>query len=229
MTRQAGWWKVGLLLLSALIVPPMPGHAQEENTQVRLTYVPNWAPIPGNQGMKWFANKSWMPATFQSQKAHGPMTIHGDGKITFEKSYRPWSYRVLAETPDFVLLFMRMDHTYPEDKKTDIRYSFVILAADISETYKTRDKLPPDYRPVTMHFFYCLHDYPEPPGEGGVQDVLLTREPHWNLPKDELLAFWHGNKQCNPVLTKRDTRTLGRYFPNYPGPNWGWAYYSELR
>ncbi|MDK9721431.1 MAG: hypothetical protein OEL53_09640 [Rhodospirillales bacterium] len=217
--------KVGLLLLLAQLVLPNSGQG-EEDTEVRLTYVPNWAPIPNNQGMKWFENKSWMPSTFQSQQAVGIMTIHKGGSIAFEKNSRPWSYRVLAEMPDFVLLFMRMDHTYPGDKNDDIRYTFVILAPYVSEIIGTRDKLPPDFRPLSMHSFYCFGNYSPPHSDG--MDEYRTREEHWNMPKNELLAFWHRNKLCNPVAMHADSKELAKYFPNRPAPNWGWDFYSEL-
>lgn len=225
MTRAVGL-KVGLLFLLALFALPQSGQG-EEDTEVRLTYVPNWAPIPDNQGMKWFWNKSWMPSTFQEQKATGSMTIHEGGTITFEKNLRPWSYRVLAEKPDFVLLFMRQDHTYPRDKKPDIRYTFAILAPNVSEIIGTRDKLPPNYRPLAMHFFYCFGNFSPPHSDGN--DEYRSREEHWNMSDKELLAFWHRDKLCNPVAGEDDTSKLAKYFPNYPGLNWGWKFYGEIR
>ncbi|MBF0270243.1 MAG: hypothetical protein HQL44_16795, partial [Alphaproteobacteria bacterium] len=117
--------------------------------------------------------------------------------------------------------------TYPDDKISDIRYSFVILAGSVSEIVGTRDKLPPDYRPLAMHFFYCLDNFVEPVGDG--VDGNQTREEHWNMSKNELLAFWHSNKKCNPVVKHDDPNELAKYFPNKPASNWGWKFYSELR
>ena len=205
MKKRAVGLKGGLLLLLALFALPQSVQG-EEDTEVRLTYVPNWAPIPNNQGMKWFWNKSWYPSTFQEQQAVGIMTIHEGGTITFERNSHPWSYRVLAEKPDFVLLFMRQDYTYPGNKKPDIRYTFVILAPRVSEISETRDKLPPDYRPLAMHFFTCQSNFVEPDGAG--PDGNQTREEHWNMSDKELLAFWHSDKSCNPVAGREDTKNL---------------------
>lgn len=73
-----------------------------------------WPPIPDNAGLNFFLG-TWEPqcnnGTWVSDvdEAHGPMTLHSDGKISYRmrKPYMPTRYRLIEETPYYVVLMVR--------------------------------------------------------------------------------------------------------------------------
>lgn len=75
----------------------------------------DWPPLPGNAGMGFFQG-TWKPdcnnGTWISfvDEAHGPMTLHPDGRISYRmrNPYMPTRYRLIEETPNYVVLMVRM-------------------------------------------------------------------------------------------------------------------------
>ncbi len=82
-----------------------------------LDYPPGdkyWPPIPDNAGMRFFLG-TWEPqcnnGTWNGtdKDAHGPMTLHADGRISYRKRdpYMPTRYRLIEETPYYAVLMVR--------------------------------------------------------------------------------------------------------------------------
>lgn len=75
-----------------------------------------WPPIPGNAGMDFFLG-TWKPdcnnGTWISfvDEAHGPMTLHPDGRISYRmrNPTMPTRYRLIEETPNYVVLMTHED------------------------------------------------------------------------------------------------------------------------
>lgn len=89
----------------------------------------NWPPIPGNAGMEFFLG-TWKPScnngTWNSvvEEAHGPMTLHPDGRISYRMRdpYMPTQYRLIEETPNYVVVLTRA----PSKKYGEIFWFWVL-------------------------------------------------------------------------------------------------------
>lgn len=75
----------------------------------------DWPPIPGNAGMGFFLG-TWKPdcdngiwISSVSDNAHGPMTLHPDGTISYRRRdpTMPTHYRLIETTPYYVVLMTR--------------------------------------------------------------------------------------------------------------------------
>lgn len=164
-----------------------------------------WPEIPDRAGMKAFQDV-WMPQCNDGALQNvGDMTIHGDGKISYERNETwPTRYRVIEETPHYVLALVRAPTFRPEK----INVAFWALRP-LGKSFRPRG----DTSMSTIGVNDCLID----------ADVARANE-IWNLPDAELAEFWKSNKHCHPNLTKKTVPD------DYWGEGWSQScYYARGR
>ena len=165
-----------------------------------------WPPITGNVGMKAFLG-TWTPQTRDGlYMEHGKMTLHADGRITYalkKKPDLPTQYRVIEETPHYVVVMMRDEPwgTYPET------FSFVLI------------------QPLRASADQTLIGF----NECGLGLNGEDRAPFsWSDDDEVLRRVWRESKSCNPAFKEpydgspffgnRGWAQVSEYFR--PGPRW---------
>lgn len=143
-----------------------------------------WPEILDRAGMKAFQD-IWMPQCNNGALQDvGNMTIHADGRITYQRDeIWPTRYRVIEETPHYVLALVRASSF----KSQEIKVAFWALRP-LGKSFRPRG----DTDMSTMGVNYCIIDV----------DVARATE-IWNLPDAELAEFWTSNKHCHPSKTKK--------------------------
>lgn len=162
-----------------------------------------WPEIPNRAGMKAFQDL-WLPQCNDGALQNaGDMTIHEDGRITYERGeIWPTGYRVIEETPHYVLALVRASTFSPQK----IKVAFWALRP-LGKSFRPHGHTDMS----TMGVNRCIIDV----------DVTRATE-IWNLPESELAEFWRTNKDCHPSKTKKIEG--GSYW----GEGWGQrCYYAR--
>lgn len=164
-----------------------------------------WPEIPGRAGMKAFQD-IWMPQCNNGALQNvGDMTIHEGGRISYERSKTfQTGYRVIEETPYYVVLLVRL----PKFKPGKMNVSFWALRP-LGKSFRPRGHTDMS----TMGVNYCIID----------GDVVHDQAV-WNFTDAELAEFWKTNKDCHPSLTRKTVAD------DYWGEGWSqWCYYARGR
>ncbi len=140
----------------------------------------DWPEIPDRMGMKAFEG-TWTPRCNDgAYTENGAMTVHDGGHISYQlrKPYLPTRYRVIEETPHYVLTlvqtperdvyfraFRPLGKSFPRPGKTGMR----VIGINECPVYGDDDR----------------------------------RRAIWNFGDAELAEFWRTNKFCHPSLTEK--------------------------
>ena len=164
-----------------------------------------WPEIPGRMGMTAFLGK-WLPQCNDWVSVNaGDMTIHEDGRISYERDKGlPTGYRVIEETPHYVVALVRAPAFEP-DKFNIYFWAF----RSLGKSFRPRGHTDMS----TMGVNEC------PIYGNVVRDKAV-----WNFTDAELAEFWKTSKDCHPSLTKK---TEGG---SYWGQGWSQScYYARGR
>jgi len=165
------------LLLTALVLAAVqPAQAYQET----MPGEGGWPEIPGRMGMKAFEG-TWTPrCNHGAFTENGAMTVHDGGRITYRlrKPYLPTRYRVIEETPHYVV-------TLVQTPERDI-YFRVFRPLDHSYAHSA----------ITEINVIGINECP-------VYGDAERKRAIWKLSDAELDEFWKTNKFCHPSLTEK--------------------------
>ncbi len=130
--------------------------------------------------MKAFLN-TWSPqCDHGAYQENGDMTVHEGGRITYKarEPYLPTGYRVIEETPYYVVTLVRT----PEG---DI---YFWAFRPLGKSFRPRGWT----EMTTIGINECL-----------VYGDEARKQEIWNFSDAELTTFWKTNKFCHPTLTEK--------------------------
>lgn len=158
-----------------------------------------WPEIPGRTGMKAFLD-TWTPQCDDGAYIeNGDMTVHEGGRISYRtrKPYLPGRYRVIEETPHYVVTLVQE----PPSKAGTFDLRFWAFRP-LGKSFRPRGS--------TQMNVIGINECP-------VYGNAARKQAIWNFSDGELEEFWKTNKFCHPALTQKVEG--GSYW----GGDWGQA------
>lgn len=162
----------------------------------------DWPEIAGRIGMKAFLD-TWTPQCNDGAFIeNGDMTVHEGGRISYKskKPYLPARYRVIEETPHYVVTLVQEPPS--KDGAFDLRFW---AFRPLGESFRPRGST--DMNVIGIN-------------ECPVYGDDARKRAIWNFSDAELAEFWKTNKFCHPSLTKKE-----EFINPYWGGRWGQACY----
>lgn len=167
-----------IALLSAALVLAV-GHPAWAYTET-MPGDERWPEIPGRMGMKAFEG-TWTPqCNHGAFTENGAMTVQGGGRISYQlrKPYLPTRYRVIEETPHYVV-------TLVQTPERDIYFR---AFRPLDESFARLG--------ATGMSVIGINECP-------VYGDAKRKRAIWNFSEAELDKFWKTNKFCHPSLTEK--------------------------